>query len=263
MGDSTMIMKTRYQQKGFTLVELAIVLVIVGVLLGGFIGTLVSRIENTRKSETIEELEDIKQAMMAYAFVNGNLPCPDCDIAVAGGCLAADLNDGLADFIVVGGSCKEGETAGNVPWATLGLGRSDAWGTRYRYIVQNEYTNNTVAFTLNGVTGPVGFATIVEPDFAADATGAVPQTLANNIVAVIMSQGKNGFGGISEDNVARVAVPAANLDEANNTDNNATFYMRPETSSDSTIAGGEFDDIVIWISEYELKAKMVEAGALP
>ena len=28
-------------------------------------------------------------------------------------------------------------------------------------------------------------------------------------------------------------------------------------------AGKEFDDIVIWISEFELKAKMVEAGKLP
>ena len=252
-------MSTRYNQRGFTLIELAIVLVIVGVLLGGFISTLASRIDHTRKSETADELEDIKQAMIAYAFVNGNLPCPDCDIEVPGGCLAADLNDGLADF-AAGGACKENEAAGNVPWVTLGLGRSDAWGTRYRYAVQNEYADNVTAFTL---AAPAGFAVIEEPDFAANAGGGIPKTLANNIVAVILSQGKNGYGGISENNVAREAAPAANLDELNNIDNNATYYTRPETTSDSGIAGGEFDDIVFWISEYELKAKMVEAGALP
>lgn len=248
-----------HKQHGFTLVELAIVLVIVGVLLGGFISTLASRIDHTRKSETVDELDDIKQAMMAYAFVNGNLPCPDCDVEVPGGCLAADLNDGLADF-AAGGACKENEAAGNVPWVTLGLGRSDAWGTRYRYAVQNEYADNVAAFTL---AAPAGSAIIQEPDFAADAGGGIPKTLANNIVAIILSQGKNGYGGISEDNVARDAVPLINLDERNNTDDDQFYYIRPETTVDVNIVGREFDDIVIWISEYELKAKMVEAGALP
>ena len=260
-----MLVICKKNQSGFTLVELAIVLVIVGVLMGGFIGTLASRIENTRKSETINELEDIKQATMAYAIVNGNLPCPDCDVAVAGGCLAGDLNDGVADFIAVGGACKEDGASGNVPWVTLGLGRSDSWGTRYRYAVQNEYADNVTAFTLDGATGPSGSEIIQEPDFSVVTVppGATPKALANNVVAIILSQGKNGYGGISEENVARTAVPAANLDEVNNVNNDQFYYTRPETTAESNIAGGEFDDIVIWISEFELKAKMVEAGALP
>jgi len=258
MGDCTVIMKNRYQQHGFTLIELAIVLVIVGVLVGGFISTLASRIDHTRKSETADELEDIKQAMMAYAFVNGNLPCPDCD-AVGGNCLAADVNDGVADF-VGGAACKEAQAAGNVPWVTLGLGRSDAWGTRYRYAVQDEYANLGAPFT---IASAAGSAEIQEPDFDVDATGGIPQVLADNVVAIILSQGKNGYGGISEDNVARDAVPLANIDERNNTDDNQLYYFRPETTADADIKGGEFDDIVVWISEYELKAKMVEAGALP
>ena len=248
------------KQKGFTLVEMAIVLVIVGVLMGGFISTLASRIENTRKNETIDELNEIKQAMMAHAFVNGYLPCPDCD-EVGGDCLAADVGDGVADYNA--GACMEDEAAGNVPWVTLGLGRSDAWGTRYRYVVQNEYADDTTAFQLNGATGPAGWSTIQEPNFAVDATGATSKSLATNVVAIILSQGKNGHGGIDKNNVPRSAVPVANIDEGNNTDDNATYYTRSETASDSTIAGGEFDDIVIWISEYELKAKMVEAGVLP
>ena len=73
--------------KGFTLIELAVVLVIVGIVLGSFIGTLTSRINATKKSDVLEELEEIKQSMMAYAFVNGYLPCPDCD-AAGGDCAA-------------------------------------------------------------------------------------------------------------------------------------------------------------------------------
>jgi len=245
-------------QRGFTLIELAVVLVIVGFLLSGFIGTLATRIENTRISETIDELKEIKQAMLAFAFVNGALPCPDCE-AIGGGCLVADVGDGRADPIA-GGVCTVGTDAGNVPWVTLGLGRSDAWGTRYRYAVQSEYADITSPFT---VLSSAGTGVILEPDFVADATGAVAHDLANSVVAFIFSHGKNGYGGIGENGVAKSAIPAANIDELENTDNDANYYMRPETSAGAAIAGGEFDDLVIWISEYELKAKMVEAGQLP
>ena len=247
---------------GFTLIELAVVLVIVGILLGSTLSSLSSRIEYTRKNETSIELEEIKQAMMAYAFVNGNLPCPDCSDN-SGGCgtlAAALIADGLEDYDTVNNRCYTNESLGNVPWVTLGLGRSDAWGTRYRYAVQNVYANTDVAFTLGSAAGT---AIILEPDFVADATGAVSRTLANNIVAVLLSHGPNGFGGADENNVARATIPVANIDELENTDNNQFYYTRPETAIGTTIAGGEFDDILVWISEFELKAKMVESGKLP
>ena len=247
---------------GFTLIELAVVLVIIAIMLGSFIGTLSSRIENSRISDTANELEEIKQAMIAFAFVNGYLPCPDCN-TVTGNCPAAIVADGIADYDVVANRCNEDERAGNVPWVSLGFGRSDLWGTRYRYAVQNEYADSATSFSLDGATGPAGSAVIQEPDFVADATGGTPQDLANNVVAIIFSHGKNGYGGISENNVARSAVPVVNIDELENSDNDNVFYTRPATLAGATIAGGEFDDILIWLSEYELKAKMVEVGKLP
>lgn len=253
------IKKKLQLQKGFTLIELAVVLVVVGILLSSFIGTLTSRIEATRRSETIDELNEIKQAMVAYSFVNGYLPCPDCVVAGAG-CIAGTQADGVADYNVGLGRCSENEGAGNVPWVTLGIGRSDAWGTRYRYAVQNEYADKNSPFTLASTTGS---AKIEEPDFVADATGATPHDLATSVVAIIFSHGKNGYEGTSDNNEAREPAPAANLDEKNNTNDDQIYYMRPETSTEANIAGGEFDDLLIWISEYELKAKMVKAGKLP
>ena len=64
-------------------------------------------------------------------------------------------------------------------------------------------------------------------------------------------------------NVANPGVPAANLDEVENTDDDLSFVSRSQTGSGVSVLVGEFDDILIWISEYELKAKMVEAGRLP
>lgn len=250
--------KNRLQQ-GFTLIEVAVVLVIVGILLGSFIGTLTSRINITKKSNAVEELEEIKQSMMAYAFVNGYLPCPDCSVVTAS-CVAALVGNGVADPDVGNNRCMMDEESGNVPWVTLGLGRGDPWNNHYRYSVQAEYSNIDAAFTLNS---PAGSAKIQEPDFVADATGAAPHDLADKVVAIILSHGSNGYGAVSEDNQLAPAVPAVNIDEINNTDNDEFYYMRPETTTDAAIAGKEFDDIVIWISEYELKAKMVEAGKLP
>ncbi len=248
---------------GFTLIELAVVLVIVGLLLGGVLGTLSSRIENTRKNETIKELEEIKQAMIAFAYVNKRLPCPDCDVA-GPNCNAGLVGDGIEDLTV--GVCTEGQNLGHVPWATLGLGASDAWGTRYRYSVQSDYAATGLpAQPLFDLDSADGSASIEEPDFSTVTVppGGASKNLANKVVAIIFSHGKNGYGGITVNNTARAAIPAANIDEANNTDNDGTYYTRPETGSQANIAGGEFDDILIWISEFELKGKMVRAGAFP
>jgi len=252
------VRKAAYISKGFTLIELAVVLVIVGVLLGSFIGTLSSRISVTKISDTRDELEKIKQSMMAYAFVNGSLPCPDCDKVP---CTGGIIRDGIEDYNGVDKLCSENQGMGNVPWVTLGLGSADSWNNRYRYAVHNVYADVSAPFDLDS---PAGYATIEEPNFVADVTGDDSHSLAERVVAIIFSHGSNGYGATSVNNQARPAIPAANRDERENTDDtDAIYYMRPASDVNAAIAGGEFDDIVIWISEYELKAKMVEAGKLP
>ena len=108
-------MKNSRTCRGFTLVEMAVVLVIVGLLVGGFIGNLSSRIETSRYAETRKDLEDIKQAITGYTYKNGSLPCPDTD------------GDGESEIIC------DATPAGSVPWVTLGLGQGDAWNNHYEY----------------------------------------------------------------------------------------------------------------------------------
>ncbi len=91
---------------------------------------------------------------------------------------------------------------------------------------------------------------------------ATPQ-LATNAVVVVFTHGKNTYGGFSVDGVARLAIPAGNVDEMDNTDTNSEFVNRPPTEVGASTPGGEFDDIVFWISDYEIKARMVETGMLP
>lgn len=238
-------MKPIKRQQGFTLIELAIVLVIIGVLIGSFIGTFAQRIENARIVETEDELEEIKTALIGFAYTNGNLPCPD-----TGG-------DGVENRTA--GACDSGNAVDTLPWVTLGLARADAWGTRYRYWVDTTYGDSATLFTLTNPPTADGIGQIL--DRIDD--GTATQALANNIVAVVISHGKNAYAGISTSGIAQQAIPVANLDEIDNLNADNDFISRPSTDVSATTAGGEFDDILMWVSEFELKAKMVEAGRLP
>jgi len=67
------------RESGFTLIEIAIVLVVLGLLLGGLLGPLSVRIEQADRQKTQELLEEIKEALYGYTVVHGHLPCPDSD----------------------------------------------------------------------------------------------------------------------------------------------------------------------------------------
>ena len=61
---------------GFTLVEMAMVLIIVALLLGGLLPTVTSQLEQQRNNESSKQLAEIKEALIGYALINGRLPRP-------------------------------------------------------------------------------------------------------------------------------------------------------------------------------------------
>lgn len=233
-------------QSGFSLIELAVVLVIIGVLIGSFIGTIGARIDNMRRVETQDALDKIKLSLYGFALSQSpvRLPCPDTD------------NDGDEDL--TGASCTSLTSPGNFPWRTLGIERVDAWASTYSYWVADEYSN-TAGFTR--ITNATGVGEIRD---TADTTTF--NVISDNVAAVIISHGKNSYGSISVNNIARPVVPAAAEynDERENLDTDGTapvlFISRSVASEGAATA---YDDIITWISEFELKGKMVQAGALP
>src|SRR5271169_3145800 len=98
---------------GFTLVEIAMVLLIVALLLGGLVPTLSSQIEQRQISETSKQLDEIQQALIGYAVTYGRLPCP-----------AAPNTTGVENPLG-GGTCTNPYN-GFVPAATLGLSGTDS-----------------------------------------------------------------------------------------------------------------------------------------
>src|SRR5713226_3898267 len=68
---------------GFTLVELAVVLAIVGLLLGSLMYTLSAQTEQRNFEETRRRLEQARELVLSFAIVNGRLPCPARSAATA------------------------------------------------------------------------------------------------------------------------------------------------------------------------------------
>ena len=120
-------------QSGFTLVEIAIVLLIVGILLG-YTVALFPRQQELKQYRAVErQMDQVIEAIIGFAQVNGRLPCPAQPDA-------AGIEDtALVGIDIVG--CNN--YGGFVPVNTLGLdGRFNAdsllidpWGNPYRYYV--------------------------------------------------------------------------------------------------------------------------------
>ena len=241
-------MRRNINEKGFTLVEIAVVLVIVGLLVGSFIGTFAERIETTRRDNTVSELDEVKQVLMAYGYTNSPvyLPCPDTDVPP----------DGIENRDA-GGNCTAGIIVGTLPWVSLGLAHSDAWNNRYSYWVNPDFSRDA-GFDLT--TADINSAQINTR------INNLAVAVAPNAVAVVFSRGENGLGGVSIVGANREAIPAlgnGHDDEIENADANSIFLYRFKTEEGVAAAGGAFDDILMWINSYELKAKMVATGALP
>lgn len=251
-------------QSGFSLVEMAIVLAIVGLLLGGLLPTISSQMERQYTNETRKQLDEIQQALIGYAIVNGRLPCP-----------ASSTSNGV-ESPVGGGNCGSPNFYnGFVPAATLGLtsvvdshGNKgfavDSWGNRIHYAVTawSKTTSPTFnnVFTTAGGMSTVGISALA-PNLLvcsnATATGFSSSTCGTNnaltsdpgVPVVIYSTGKNGaYGGTGADE-------AANPNPNSTDSNDQTFVSHTQTP--------DFDDLVIWLSPNTLLNRMVAAGKLP
>ncbi|MBI3479519.1 MAG: prepilin-type N-terminal cleavage/methylation domain-containing protein [Nitrosomonadales bacterium] len=245
---------------GFSLIEMAIVLFIVALLLGGLVPTLSGQVEQKRMNETRQQLEEIQQALLGYAIINGRLPCP-----------ASATSNGEEDPLG-GGNCNHFYD-GFVPAATLGLAGTgssgfaiDSWGNRMHYAVTSWNSASPAlnnVFTTAGGIKTAGLSNLA-PNLlvcSAASTSTTSCSAANSsltaspgVPAVIYSTGKNGgYGGTGLDE--------AENPNPNSADNDRIFVSHIPTPG--TAPNGEFDDIVVWISPNILINRMVAAGRLP
>ncbi len=225
--------------RGFTLTELAIVLVIVGLLIGGMMVPLSVQRDLQSASETHKQLIEAKEALMGFASshiaADGKpyLPCPDTD------------SDGFENRVPATKACESAE--GRLPWNELGVGREDSWGNHLRYRITPSFANSATGF---GLIPNAGSLKVCEDTTCTEEIGRY-------LPAVIVSHGKNGAGAYNQ--AGATNPEPIGLDEKENQDLNNIFVLR----SPSNVANSEFDDLVVWISSNVLYSRMVSSKRLP
>lgn len=108
-------------EKGFTLIEIAIVMIIIGILAGAGISLIGVLTKKKLRDETIDYLEKSKDALISFASINGRLPWADTD------------GDGVEN---------SGGTSGNLPYSTLNLMPTDSYKRPVKYEVNSNLTLN-------------------------------------------------------------------------------------------------------------------------
>lgn len=241
------------QEYGFSLIELAVVLVVVSFLLGGLLVPLSTQLGQRDRETTTRQLDEIREAILGYTIVNSHLPCPFIPDATTS-------NPDNPGYGVANTSCSTSPTTeGILPWKTLGLNAgidawghprssaSDPWNGYFRYRVDRKFADSTNLITLSTPFGADDLAIrdSTTPDSVAGCNPSTPNvtlltTTTENPIAIVYSTGPD-------------LTPNAE---------NATF----ESTSGCYEGGGitsTFDDMTIWIARPVLFNRMVAAGRLP
>ena len=260
--------------RGFTLIELAVVIAIVALLLGALLVPLATQIQGRNIKETREGLAVVKEALHGFAMSQGRLPCPD----------TSNPPDGSEDA-PCGNIPQSAE--GFLPYLDLGVPGTDAWGRVFRYAVTSEFTKQTVPGSPPGTASQLdlGDGATANIQVSTRDAGKSETPLTTTAPAVVLSVGANGFGGTWLEGTGTLPDTLVGSDERINVDSTPAnfpipplvsfppwrkFIHRPHTPEaspcDETTAGQsycEYDDIVIWLSAPVLFNRLVEARQLP
>jgi len=264
-------------QRGFTLLELAIVLIIISVVIGMSVSMSISVIATARLTATQQKMDAIGQALMQYRTANDRLPCPG-DLTLAPGSADYGLEAGAdasstigtgtgvctgAGMLPAANSTAIGTTntlataaEGSLPALTLGLPANsmvDAWGNKFRYAVDITMTANA-AFSYMPLSCVVGAITVSDGNGNARSSGSI---------YALVSHGPNGHGAYSKNGVT-VSAGDSTADELTNCHCGplghpgaySPNYVQKLPAYDSGHVGNAryyFDDLVTYKEQWQMQ----------
>ena len=244
----------RNRPSGFTLVEMAVVVVLMGIVMTLGLRMLQATQNNAAYSQTQAKQERIKLALIAFLRTNGRLPCPDSALPPTG---------------VEPAACLVNAGRGVLPWQALGLGSGDVqdgWSNFFTYRVANRTPVTSSNWTIKAGVGPFTIGELTAPLTAltlqtrSDA-GVLGAALVPSPVAVILSHGKNGFGARTVRGAALLPAPTGADEISNAAAGSTTFITRTHTEV-AAAAGGAYDDLVAYLSPKDLLQPLLDDKTL-
>jgi prepilin-type N-terminal cleavage/methylation domain-containing protein len=237
-------------ESGFSLIEMAMVLLIIGTLMGGVLVAVSQTTENSRRTTARNQLREIETALYGFAQINGRLPCP------------AHHNSSGNEAPIGGGVCTNSH--GFVPTTTLNLNGAvnadglllDPWQNPLRYSVADTTGTTNPVFTdgtsIRNFFNAGSSLTSSGMLKVCASSGCAGDELATTVPALVLSMGADW-----------PSYTSAN--EQANTDGTLGTYA---VAGDDDFVSADyaedlFDDQLVWISPYILFNKMITAGKLP
>lgn len=263
---------TAVRQRGFSIIELAVVIVILSLLLGAVLVPLNTQLDRNRVVENTERIALAREALIGYAIAHGRLPCPDDPATTATGFT------GQEEFALSGGSALNGQCKvwdGLLPGKTLGLSNVDSSGTyldgwgssqnRMRYAVTSRDASggsgNPTFTRTNGIRA-VTFAQLAAGPYLRICNSGTGITSTNCGTAQELNEGRSLFlvyslGKNAQEILSGGVTPST--DEAANLNGDLVFVSHDQVAA----AGSVFDDQLEWVSVYQFLDKLVSSGTLP
>lgn len=208
--------------KGFTIVELAIVMVVVGLLAGGGIPLMRMLTERKARNETKDYLVQVKEAVISFTNSNGRLPRPDTN------------NDGQED--PCGTPCR-----GFLPYIDLNVPATDQYRRTIRYEINRNLgispSRSNTCLSLFGWNPLSGVRPmVVDQDD--------PSANQVSVAAIFVSAGPKNADGSGGGALGVFDRINSGTWTGNNITGSPNYIRNPPTN--------QFDDIVIYIGGLEL-----------
>jgi len=241
-------------QRGFSLIELSMVMIIGGILLAGAISIGSAQLENARISSTQKKQEVIKIALMAFISINRRFPCPAIanlsEGAVGYGKEAQNQGTCTGTTRISGATASDHNVRGVIPWQTLNLSDGDGvdgYGRRFTYQVRLNQTS-PIASDSAGFTGNI--------DILDERRNKV---IDDAVTAVILSHGNDGYGAYLPVTGARMNRGPTTADDTLENNDDDREYVQKSYSMDEN---DPFDDIISWLNPSFLNYKLIEMSVL-
>jgi prepilin-type N-terminal cleavage/methylation domain-containing protein len=227
---------------GFTLIEMAIVLVVIGLILSGGLMAVGPALQSSKVSETVNRMDRIEQALIVHVIRFGCLPCPATAATASTDAAAGQAVAGAAYATGCAAAACTNALQGIAPWVNLGLSEADitdGFGYRIAYAIRGEAATGLQLADSMVRTPPAGYPA---GNLVVNNTAAVPVQITAAAAYVLISHGPDKSLGFATATGTQTIDPNGSANQTANSD--GTPFVQDSLIG---ISGAtHFDDIVRW-----------------